>query len=305
MAALTLASAKGAIGAALAKLAYAAGAGALFGKHVGRLSQIIHEKLLGSPQWDAVQASAADFRAAIRSAGLARAQQAIAEADAYVMHDDNPLASALAQYSTLAEGRMMDPGHNGFGAAGQEADAINRQLATLLDRVPADLARGAEVALADELVICGVLGGKDVGKSTLINALAEAQVSADASEVGRGTDRPIAYVHEAQTDAVEARLHAVGHEVDLQVCTHQADAIRNVVLLDLPDFDSEFADHLDIVRRAAPLLDRVLWVLTPKKIGDRAWVSMLHDVIKDTRNVHCVLNKTDELLSGRRTVDRA
>lgn len=47
----------------------------------------------------------------------------------------------------------------------------------------------------------------------------------------------------------------------------------------------------------APLLDRILWVLTPRKIGDRAWVDIFHDIIKDPTNVHCVLNKVDELLA--------
>ena len=178
-----------------------------------------------------------------------------------------------------------------------EMQAVNRELAKLLGTAPMDLALGADAALNDELVICGILGGKDVGKSTLINALARTQVSVDAREVGRGTEQPMAYVHEAVHQCVHDRLQALGRHVPFEVKLHQADAIRNVVLVDLPDFDSEFQEHCQVVRQVAPLLDRVLWVQTPRKIGDRALVAMFQDVVKDAANIHCVLNKVDELLA--------
>ena len=56
-----------------------------------------------------------------------------------------------------------------------ELQSINRELAALLSMAPADLSVGADTASRDELVICGLLGGKDVGKSTLSNALARAK----------------------------------------------------------------------------------------------------------------------------------
>ena len=190
---------------------------------------------------------------------------------------------------------MVEPA--GKFIATQELQAINRDLAALLRMDPTDLTLGADQALGDELVVCGILGGKDVGKSTLINALAGRQVSVDAAEVGRGTERPMAYVHAAVQDIVTHRLDAIRRDVDIDVTPHDADAIRNVVLVDLPDFDSEFHEHLRVVETIAPLLDRVLWVQTPRKIADRAWVDLFRTVIKDPRNVHCVLNKVDELLA--------
>ncbi len=174
---------------------------------------------------------------------------------------------------------------------------INRELASLLRMEPVGLTSGADPAFSDDLVICGILGGKDVGKSTLINALAKTEVSVDSADSGKGTERPMVYVHEAMSDAAAARLQAIDRCVPLDVTTHVADPIRHMVLVDLPDFDSEFLDHLHQVQSVAPLLDRVLWVVTPRKIGDRAWVSLLGDVVKDPSNVYCVLNKVDELLS--------
>lgn len=178
-----------------------------------------------------------------------------------------------------------------------ELTALNQQLAALLRREPAPLALGADEALNDELVICGILGGKDVGKSTLINALAQTRVSDDTAEVGKGTHRPMAFVHASAQDAVRERLSGGGHHPPVDITVHRADTVGNVVLVDLPDFDSEFQDHAQVVRRIAPRLDRILWVQTPRKIGDRAWVEMLDSVIKDPDNVHCVLNKVDELLA--------
>ena len=183
-----------------------------------------------------------------------------------------------------------------YGELDHVLATINRDLAALLHQSPAELVLGAEATGGDTLVVCGILGGKDVGKSTLINALAGVRVSADEREVGRGTSEPIAYVHEDQQATLADRLASLQLPGALQVRLHQVDTLRDSVLVDLPDFDSEFIDHLAIVEQIAPLLDRVLWLLTPRKIGDRAWVQMFRRVIQDHDNVYCVLNKFDELL---------
>lgn len=179
-----------------------------------------------------------------------------------------------------------------------ELEQLNRELAALLDRPPAALFLGAERCAEDPLVLCGVLGGKDVGKSTLVNALAKATISVDEDEVGPGTRRARAYVHREYAAAAVDRLRPSELNGDVDVTVHDADAIRNVVLVDLPDFDSEFAEHLETVRRAAPRLDRILWVVTPRKVGDREWAAMFRRVVVDSQNVLVVLNKSDELLTG-------
>ncbi|HEY3246431.1 MAG TPA: GTPase domain-containing protein [Phycisphaerae bacterium] len=178
----------------------------------------------------------------------------------------------------------------------EELQRINLDLAHLFHREPLPVSFGAQQALADSLVVCGLLGGKDVGKSTLINALAGQQISADVREVGPGTNRPVAYVHAEMVECVRQRFRPAAPTDLVEVAKHQLEGLRNIVLLDLPDFDSEFSEHAEIVGRVAPLLDRIVWVVTPRKIGDREWVRLFHEVIKDARNVHCVLNKVDELV---------
>ena len=189
-----------------------------------------------------------------------------------------------------------------FPGATDGFEALNGRLSRLLRCPPAPLYDGGSRSQADSLLICGVLGGKDVGKSTLIDALAGRAVSVSdgRTEASAGTSRPRAYVHEASVDAVRARLagdDAGGPTWEVDVTTHDVDAIRDAVLVDFPDFDSEFPQHVEIVRQASGRLDRLVWVITPRKIADRKWVDLFHRVAKDAPNVHCVLNKLDELVA--------
>jgi hypothetical protein len=101
--ALTLLSVKGAIGAALTELLAATGAGALFGKHVKNLTAVIQEKLIGSPEFEAVQAAAASLREGLQAAGQALAAEAAAEAAAFVLPASDPLITALETLRREAE----------------------------------------------------------------------------------------------------------------------------------------------------------------------------------------------------------
>ncbi|UCG15457.1 MAG: 50S ribosome-binding GTPase [Phycisphaerales bacterium] len=174
---------------------------------------------------------------------------------------------------------------------------VNAELAELFSRPPVPLRAGATLRRRDELVVCGLLGGKDVGKSTLINALADRSVSVDRAVVGEGTPRPIAYTHEDEADTLRGRLgSAAAGPIDHQIVTHRVDDIRRLVLVDLPDIDSTFHEHLETVRRAVERMDRVVWVFDPKKGDDRAMAALLPRVVRDPDNVYCVLNKFDQTL---------
>lgn len=173
---------------------------------------------------------------------------------------------------------------------------LNADFAAALGRAPAHLADGARTAAADALVVCGLLGGKDVGKSTLINALAGREISREREEVGPGTSRPVAYVHVDDRRGLSDRLADQGALAKLEFAAHQLDSLRSIVLVDFPDFDSEFESHRAIVSAIAPLLDRLIWVMTPRKIADREWVAMTRRALQAQPNIRCVLNKLDELL---------
>jgi len=92
---LTLAAAKGAIAAALGKLAVAGGAGALFGKHFGRLLAVVKEKLIGCVEFGDLRRAAGSFRAHLEDVGRQAADEAIEEAEHLVLPADDPLMCGL------------------------------------------------------------------------------------------------------------------------------------------------------------------------------------------------------------------
>src|SRR3954465_3537032 len=102
--------------------------------------------------------------------------------------------------------------------------------------VLADEALGArESAPADGggLSLVGIIGGKDVGKSALVNALVGRPITAITSH-GPGTETAIAYAHASQEAALRELLE---REVPGQyrVVTHEVPHLAQQVLLDLPD----------------------------------------------------------------------
>lgn len=180
---------------------------------------------------------------------------------------------------------------------------VNERLADLFHREPVPLDWSEGSGLEDPLVVCGLLGGKDVGKSTLINALVGKPISRDDQEVGDGTARPVIYVHRDMEAYVRDRFRSVRAAPDVH--RHEDAGTRNLAFVDMPDFDSELRTHEQIVSECLPLLDRVLWVTSPQKANDRVWVEYTRKALKDLGNVYCVLNRADELLEDDDGVQEA
>src|SRR5436190_14946226 len=58
---------------------------------------------------------------------------------------------------------------------------------------------------SEGLYLIGLIGGKDVGKSAMVNALVGEMITAETSH-GAGTEIAIAYVHESRLDELSAML---------------------------------------------------------------------------------------------------
>lgn len=150
----------------------------------------------------------------------------------------------------------------------------------------------------DTLYFIGVIGGKDVGKSSLVNALL-GQTLAGVSAHGEGTRRALAYAHRDDVAAVRDLLQSqVPEQFDL--ITHTIDTARRRVLLDLPDIDSVWAGHLDLTRSLLRHMLFPIWVQSVEKYADAQPLQLLAKVAagNSPENFLFVLTKAD-LLAAR------
>ncbi|MEJ5365729.1 MAG: GTPase [Desulfosoma sp.] len=146
--------------------------------------------------------------------------------------------------------------------------------------------------LEERTLLIGLVGGTGVGKSTLMNALSEESI-ASVSHRRPHTDRVLIYRH-VQCPLPRSLGHAQGFFTEV---THQADAVRHVIMADLPDFDSLVREHRDRVIAFMEHLDLVLWVSTPEKYADGRFYEMLREAPKARDNFIFVLNKADIFFS--------
>jgi len=143
--------------------------------------------------------------------------------------------------------------------------------------------------------LIGLIGGKDVGKSSLINALL-GQPIAHVSAYGEGTARALAYVHVDDAEAVRQLLtQATDQPFDL--VTHRADAARGRVLLDLPDIDSVWPGHLELTRDLLKHMLFPVWVQSVEKYADSQPLQLLTKVSAGNAvdNFVFVITKADQL----------
>jgi hypothetical protein len=143
--------------------------------------------------------------------------------------------------------------------------------------------------------LIGIIGGKDVGKSALVNALVGRSITATTSH-GPGTETAVAYAHRSQEPALRALLE---REVPgrFRVVTHEEPHLRTQVLLDLPDIDSHFASHPEVTRAMLRHMLFPVWVQSVEKYADRQPQEMLRRVAQGNAASNFVfcLNKVDQV----------
>ena len=138
----------------------------------------------------------------------------------------------------------------GFGrdGAGRMSEDIQQLISDVAEvtgsSAPAIMAADAPVFQAQPMrgpagpsvYFIGLIGGKDVGKSALINAIVGMPIS-ESTAFGPGTETIVAYVHKSQQAAVKALLEPIAPG-RFSIVTHAIDRLVCQVLLDLPDIDS-------------------------------------------------------------------
>ncbi|MEM7218804.1 MAG: GTPase domain-containing protein [Pseudomonadota bacterium] len=149
-------------------------------------------------------------------------------------------------------------------------------------------------AAADAAVpplVVALFGGTGVGKSSLLNRLA----GADVARVGvvRPTSlSATAYVHEAVS---LAELPIDG----LDVVRHAAASRRRVVWVDMPDIDSTATANRDLVLGFLPYVDLLVYVVSPERYRDEAPWQLLRDKAQTSAWLF-VLNQLDRAQPGQR-----
>lgn len=148
---------------------------------------------------------------------------------------------------------------------------------------------------AARFYLIGLIGGKDVGKSALVNALVGQEITARTSH-GPGTETAIAYAH---ADQVAALRELLEREVPgrYSIVEHRIPGLARQVLLDLPDIDSHWVDHVAVTRRMLRHMLFPIWVQSIEKYADRQPQELLAKVAAGNApgNFIFCLNKVDQL----------
>ncbi|GMU23266.1 MAG: hypothetical protein AMXMBFR13_33480 [Phycisphaerae bacterium] len=187
-----------------------------------------------------------------------------------------------------------------------EINRLVEETVTLTGAAPPEVFEAAAPTLSeselthgggDRLYLVGLIGGKNVGKSALVNALVGHEITLRTAH-GRGTEKAIAYVHEDQAPALRALLD---REVPgrYELVTHRLAALSRQALLDLPDFDSHFEEHLDVTRRMLRHMLYPVWLQSIEKYADRQARDLLLKVTAGNppQNLLFCLNKVDQLVA--------
>lgn len=186
----------------------------------------------------------------------------------------------LERFRNLIQGEAL------FSFSTQEKEALLRELGELDQKVS---------AVQASFLTIGILGGTGVGKSTLMNALAGAKI-ASTSHRRPHTDHVLIYKHEKAGPLPVLELE----NLPWHVIDHSEEAVKHVLLCDLPDFDSLMGEHRDRVIHFMEHLDVLVWVTSLEKYGDRRFYEFLQTAPKSKQNFIFVMNKVDLLFQGER-----
>jgi len=151
----------------------------------------------------------------------------------------------------------------------REAEDFSRLLASegWIDETPFGRAETASpgdlfnTEASDRPLVVGLFGGTGVGKSSLLNRLAGDSIART------GVVRPTSMEITAYTyiDKVIASLPDKFPQQYFSEVRHQNVKFKDVMWIDMPDFDSEETQNREQVLQWLPHIDVLLYVVTPER----------------------------------------
>ncbi len=147
--------------------------------------------------------------------------------------------------------------------------SANQSVSVIGSKSPVDLFASEERPL-----VVGLFGGTGVGKSSLLNRLAGAEIA--RTGVVRPTSMEItAYLHQdVQLDTLPDHFVADRFSDNRHTNAHLSD----VMWVDMPDFDSDETQNKDQVLQWLPHIDLLIYVVTPERYKDaEGWRMMLEN----------------------------
>ncbi|HJU52391.1 MAG TPA: GTPase [Acidimicrobiia bacterium] len=176
-------------------------------------------------------------------------------------------------------------------------DLLDRLVSSAVEHLPPDqftlLARTAKNLRhrrAYPGILVGLAGSTGSGKSSLLNAILDEQIS-DPGARRPTTSRPLVVV----PPVAASRLERMWAELGIDTIVSR-ETPGSIVLVDLPDVDSVASDHRREVNELLTIIDVVVWVTDPEKYRDR----IMHDqffrpLIAHEHSYVFVLNQMDRL----------
>jgi GTPase SAR1 family protein len=117
-------------------------------------------------------------------------------------------------------------------------------------------------------LIVAFIGGTGVGKSALLNRLAGKPIA--KSGVARPTSKEITLFYHQEIALPNLPL------TDIRITNHDDESQKNVVWIDMPDFDSTNAHNKELVLSWLPQIDVLIYVVSPERYRDeKAWRLLL------------------------------
>ncbi len=121
-------------------------------------------------------------------------------------------------------------------------------------------------------LIVAFMGGSGVGKSTLLNRLAGKPIARTGEE--RPTSREVTLFH--HHGVAMQQLPEQFPVTQIKIAQHEEEAKKNLIWIDMPDFDSTEQSNKQLVLQWLPHIDVLIYVVSPERYRDeKAWQILL------------------------------